>query len=183
MPSRVLGRHVERLAESGDLVDLGKLRCQLVAVALGHAAGDHQAGAVATLVVEREDRVDRLATGLVDERAGVHHDEVGERGVVGRFHAVREQRADQLVGIDVVLRAAERLDVEPLGHGHPRYPRHLPPGPIPAHPPESMSETPDTVGSLIAVGRGRHRHHWWARRNPGRGQRNDTSVPLLEHVT
>ena len=70
---------VERLTESGDLVDLGKLGGEFVAVALGHAAGDDQLRAVAALLVEREDRVDRLAARLVDERTGVDDDEVGER--------------------------------------------------------------------------------------------------------
>ena len=117
-----LGRgDVERLTEAGDLVDLGQLGGEFVAVPLGHAAGDDQARSVGALFVEREDRVDRLTAGVVDEGAGVDHDEVGERGVVGGLHAVREQRADQLVGVDVVLRAAERLDVEPLGHDDPRY--------------------------------------------------------------
>jgi hypothetical protein len=115
-------RHVERLAETGDLVDLRKRRCQFLAVPFGHAAGDDEAGTVAALPVECEDRVDRLASRVVDECAGVHDDQVGKGSVVGGLHAVREERADQLVGIDVVLRAAERLDVEPLGHDQPRYP-------------------------------------------------------------
>ena len=104
----------ERLAEAGDLVDLGKFGGEFVAVALGHASGDHEARAVHAEFVEREDRVDRLTAGLVDERAGVDDHEVGEGRVVGRLHAVGEQRTDQLVGVDIVLRAAQRLDVEPL---------------------------------------------------------------------
>ena len=117
-------RHgARRHAEAGDLVDLGQRLGQLVAVALGHAAGDDQPGAGLALVVEREDRVDRLLARLLDERARVDDDEVGRRRVVGRRHPVGQQRADQLVAVDLVLGAAQGLDVEPLPHGQPGYRR------------------------------------------------------------
>ncbi len=69
-------RQIERLTETGDLVDLGKRGGEFVAVALGHAAGHDEPRAVRSEFVEGEDRVDRLLTGGVDEGAGVDHDEV-----------------------------------------------------------------------------------------------------------
>ena len=65
---------------------------------------------------QRQDRVDRLLASLLDERARVHHHEVGLVDGFRRLQAIREQRADELVGVDLVLRAAQGLDVEPLGH-------------------------------------------------------------------
>ena len=64
-------------AEAGDLVDLGQGGGQLVAVALGHAAGDDEAGARPALLAEGEDGVDRLLAGGLDEGARVDDDEVG----------------------------------------------------------------------------------------------------------
>ena len=113
----------QRHAEPGDLVDLGQRGGQLGAVALGHAAGDDEPGAVATQLGEGEHGVDRLLPGRLDEGARVDDDEVGGAGVVSGLHPVGEQRADQLVRVDLVLRAAQRLDVEALGHGGPRYRR------------------------------------------------------------
>ena len=104
-------------AEAGDLVDLGQGGGELVAVALGHAAGDDEAAAVAPPLVEGQHGVDRLLAGGLDERARVDDDEVGRLGVVGRAQPVGEQRADELVGVDLVLRAAKRLDVEAFRHG------------------------------------------------------------------
>ena len=99
----------------------GSASASSAAVPLGHAAGDDEAGTVAALPVEGEDRVDALASRVVDERARVDDDQVGHARVVGRLHPVGEQRADQLVGIDLVLGTAERLDVEALRHVDPGY--------------------------------------------------------------
>ena len=63
--------------------------------------------------------------GVLDERAGVHDDEIGRLGVLGRRHAFGKEGADQLVGIDLVLRAAEGLDVEAPRHVAPGYRRRL----------------------------------------------------------
>ncbi len=52
-----------------------------------------------------------------DERARVDDDEVGVARLGRRCEPVGEQGCDDLVGVDSVLRAAERLDVEPLRHG------------------------------------------------------------------
>ena len=123
---RLVGQDVDGHAEPGDLIDLGQGLGQLVAVALGHAAGDDEAGAVLALVLEGEDRVDRLLAGLVDERTRVDDHEIGRGRVVGGRHAVGEQRADELVGVDLVLGAAQGLDVEALPHGPPGYRRRRP---------------------------------------------------------
>ncbi len=123
----------DRHAESGDLIHLGQRVGQLLAVALGHATGDNQAGTALALIFEGQDGVDRLLAGLVDERAGVDDHQVGLRRVVGGLHAIGQQRADQLVAVDLVLRAPQGLDVEALPHRCVRLPaRHR--------------ETPNCVG-------------------------------------
>ena len=111
----------DRHAEPGDLVDLGERLGELGSVPFGHAAGDDEARTVAALPVEGEDRVDALAPRVFDERTRVDDDQVGRARVVGRLHPVGEQRADQFVGVDLVLGTAERLDVEALRHVDPGY--------------------------------------------------------------
>ena len=115
------GRRLQRDAEPGDPVDLRQGGGELVAVALGHAPGDDEAAAGPAPPVEGEDRVDRLLPGGLDEGARVDDDEVGRLGVVGRTHPVGDQRADELVGVDLVLGTAKRLDVEAPGHDSPGY--------------------------------------------------------------
>ena len=66
--------------EADDRVGLGQRGRELVAVALGHAAGDHELRAGPLRVGERERDVDRLLAGRLDERAGVDDDEVGVLG-------------------------------------------------------------------------------------------------------
>jgi len=116
-------RGQQPLPEPRDAIDLGQRRRQLGAIALGHAAGDHEPGAVATALGEGEHRVDRLLAGRLDERTRVDDDEIGGPGVVGGDHPVGQQRANELVRIDLVLRTAQRLDVEALGHAAARYRR------------------------------------------------------------
>ena len=103
--------------EPDDGVGLGQRGRELVAVALGHAAGDDELGAGPLDVGERERDVDRLLARGFDERARVDDDEVGVARRRRRREPVGEQGRDDLVGVDGVLRAAERLDVEPLRHG------------------------------------------------------------------
>ena len=98
--------------EADDRVDLGQRGRELVAVALGHAAGDDELGPGLAGVAEGEDGVDRLLARRLDERARVDDDEVGVVGAVGGHQAVGQEARDDLVGVDGVLRAAERLDVE-----------------------------------------------------------------------
>ena len=111
----VAGRLVEADPEPGDLVDLGEGGGQLVAVALGHAAGDDESGAGPALLAEGEHGVDRLAAGGVDEGARVDDDQVGGARLGRGDHPVVDERADELVGVDLVLGTAQRLDVE-AGH-------------------------------------------------------------------
>ena len=108
----------DRHTEARHLVDLGQCLGQFVAVALGHTTGHHQPRPVFALFVEGEDGVDRFTPRFVDECARVHHHQIGERRIVGGGHAVGEQRADELVAIDLVLRAAQSFDVELLPHGY-----------------------------------------------------------------
>ena len=72
----------------------------------------HELGAGRLRVGERERDVDRLLAGRLDERARVHDDEVGSPARRRGHETVGEQGRDDLVGVDGVLRAAERLDVE-----------------------------------------------------------------------
>ena len=65
---------------------------QLVAVALGHAAGDHQAGSRPAGVGQFQHGVDRLLAGRLDEGTGVHHDQVGL--LRGRRRAGSRRRPD-----------------------------------------------------------------------------------------
>ena len=109
---RTTERH--RHAEPADRVDLGQRGRQLVAVPLGHAAGDDELGAGPLGVGQRQRDVDRLLARRFDERAGVHDDEVGIVGAGGRLETVGEQRRDDLVGVDRVLRTPQRLDPEGL---------------------------------------------------------------------
>ena len=71
--------------EPDDRVDLGQRGGELVAVALGHAAGDHELRArLAASADERQDGVDRLLACRLDERARVDDDQVGVVGAARR---------------------------------------------------------------------------------------------------
>ena len=89
-------------------------------MAFGHAAVTTSL-APATLVAQAQDRVDRLLAGLVDEGARVDDDDVGLVGRIDRRHAVGSETTLELVGVDLVLRAAERLEEVGLrlAHGRP----------------------------------------------------------------
>ena len=54
--------------------------------------------------------MDRLFPGFLDERARVHHDEISFVSRLSRGHAVGDQRAFELVAIDLVLGTPEGLD-------------------------------------------------------------------------
>ncbi len=90
--------------EADDGVGFWQCRRQLVAVALGHAAGDDQLRIGALRVGEGERDVDRLLTRGFDERARVDDDEIRILGRHGRRETVGEQGRDDLVAIDGVLR-------------------------------------------------------------------------------
>ena len=100
---------VEPVADGAVVVEaedrrLGQRPGQLRAVPLGHAADgdDGRAG-----VGRGEDRVDRVLLGGLDEAAGVHQDGVGAVGVVHQLVALGGQPPGQLLGVDLVARAAE----------------------------------------------------------------------------
>ncbi len=98
-------------------IDLGQRRSELVAVPLGHAARDDQARAGTTRAGELQHRLDRLLPGRLDERARVYDHEVGLLGARGGHEAVGLEQTGELVRVDLVLRAAERLQpVAALGH-------------------------------------------------------------------
>ncbi len=136
--NRRLGADGDRHPEPDHGVDFWQSRGQLVAVALGHASRDDQLGAIAATLAEGENRVDRLLAGLVDERTGVDHHEIGGGRIGRRPHAIGRQRADQLVAVDLVLRTPQRLD--PVRSWHP--PRvSMRPGPAARGQPSSRSIT------------------------------------------
>jgi hypothetical protein len=117
-PLLASGTQRDRHAETGDRIGLGERLGQVGAVALGQAPRDHQLGRRGLSVGQREDHVDRLLAGVLDEGAGVDDDQVGVVGRGGGNEPVGEHRPGQLVRVDLVLRTAQRL--HPKGAGHPR---------------------------------------------------------------
>ena len=111
----------ERGPEASHPVGLGQGLGQFVAVTLGQAAGDHQPGRRALGGGQLQDGVDRLPAGLLDEGAGVDHHHVGRARPVGPLQTAGGQRSLQLVRVDLVLGAAQRLYVIALRPGvrHP----------------------------------------------------------------
>ena len=101
------GRHQVHLGQGGG---------QLIAVALGHATGHHQAGAGPAGVVEGENGVDGLLPRRLDEGAGIDHHQVGLLGRGSRLVAALAQGSGQLLRVDLVLRTAQRLQPVTLSH-------------------------------------------------------------------
>ena len=54
-----------------------------------------------------EDRVDRFFLRGIDERAGVHHEDVGLLGDGSDFHSVLQHTPEHDLGVDQVLRATQ----------------------------------------------------------------------------
>ena len=108
------GYEVVEVRESEKQVDLGDLLRQLPLVALDQAAdGDDRFHAALRLEARgRQDRIDRLLLGGVDESAGVDEDHVGVWEVRGHDRAVPHEVAHQALGVDGRLVAAERDDAE-----------------------------------------------------------------------
>jgi hypothetical protein len=102
-----------KIARAQDVIDLGDIFDEVAGVALREAAGDDELSLRRLLVLGHlEDRVDALFFGGVDERAGVDDDDVGivrrvDQRVPGRFDL-----AEHELGIDLVLRATERDEVD-----------------------------------------------------------------------
>ena len=93
-----------------DLIDFGHLFEQDVALPLGHAAGDdHRPDLARLLQCEHlADDGERFLPGRLDEAAGVDDDHVGPVGVRLKGVAVLGELAEHPLGIDGVLRAAQR---------------------------------------------------------------------------
>ncbi len=104
------------LVEADECIDFGHLACEFLGKTLRHAAAHDQllAGffAQAALLVRVEDCVDGFLLRGVDERAGVDDEHVGLVGVGRDFHSVFQNAAEHDLGIDEVLRAAERDDAD-----------------------------------------------------------------------
>ena len=113
------------MPETGHEVDLGQGVAQLVAVALGHAAGHDQAGADAAAVGQIEHGVDRLLAGRLNESARVHDDEVRVVRVRGTAVPLRMEVPLELVGVHLVLRTAQGLQPVPT-HDLAHTPRTRP---------------------------------------------------------
>jgi hypothetical protein len=148
----------DRHPEARHGIRLGQRVGQLLAVALGQAARDHEAGAPGLAPGQVQDDLDGLLPGLLDERAGVHDDEVGRRGVVDGRHPVGQQGPDELVRVDLVLRAAQGLDEERAvpRHGAQGYP-WPPRGPAcaPAPPRRLLSNAGAQIGGPARQAQGR----------------------------
>ena len=110
------------LVEAEQRVDLGDPLGQLGAAALHEAAGgDDAPPRRATLpLLGRQERLDRLHAGGVDEGAGVDDEEVGVLRVLDDFGAGRGEAAEDQLGVHLVLGAAEadQRYAPRSGHGH-----------------------------------------------------------------
>ena len=114
----VEGRHEVAVgAQAQDGVDLRECLLDLHAETLGHTAEHDRARSRLGGVLGGEDRLHRLPTGIFDESAGVDHDHV--RLVDGaRSHVARlRQHRLQLLGVDLVLGAAQGGQVVRRPHG------------------------------------------------------------------
>ena len=117
----------DRHTEPGDLVDLGQRLGQLVAVPLGHAAGDDEPRAVAALSVEGEDRVDRLLARASSMNA--HVLTTTRSAAPGSSVASIPSASNVPISLSEstwFFGTAERLDVEALRHIDPGYRAHPP---------------------------------------------------------
>ena len=98
--------------ETCDMVYFGHGFSQFGAVALRQAAGHHQRGLGRLGFGQRQDRVDRLLTGLFHEGASVDYHQVGLLVGAGLRKTVGGEQTGELVGIDLVLGASERVQDE-----------------------------------------------------------------------
>ncbi len=89
----------------------GKLGRQFIAIAGGHAPRYHHRSLslLHFRQIERfEHRLDALFGSSLDERAGVHDDDIGGCGIIAQSEPGIRQACTHLLGIDLVLRAAQR---------------------------------------------------------------------------
>src|SRR5205085_11374189 len=97
-----------------DRIDLRHLLEDLGAVTLGETAGDDQ-GAAATVALQLrqlQDRVDRLLARAIDERARVDDHALGVFDSLDERMAGRGETAEHQLRIDLILRTAERGEVD-----------------------------------------------------------------------
>ena len=104
-----LGGDVRVVVEAEDRVGLGQRLGEVLAVALGQAAHRHDRlrGAVGLEVGRREQGVDGVLLGRLDEAAGVHHHRVGVLRVVDEPETAGLEASGELLGVDLVAGAAE----------------------------------------------------------------------------
>ena len=97
------------VVEAEDRVGLGQRLGEVLAVALGETADrDHGPGGPLGLQVGGlEQRVDRVLLGGLHEAAGVDHHRLGLAGVVDEPEAARLEPSGELLGVDLVARAAQ----------------------------------------------------------------------------
>ena len=98
------------LVDAHQQVDFRNLLHQILLVALGKAARDHQRTALADLLVPRhvENRVDGLLLRRRDEPAGVHHQHIRLRGIVRQLIPVLPQQPQRGLAIHAVLITSQR---------------------------------------------------------------------------
>ena len=96
----------------------GSASASSVAVALGHAAGDHEPGVgpLRRRPAPGQSSIDSCRAASTNAQVLTTIRSASPACVRGR-EPVGEERGDDLVGVDGVLRAAQGLDEEPGGHG------------------------------------------------------------------
>ena len=106
----------DRLTETGHSIDGRAILTQFGPDPLREAARHHEARSRPPASRQVVDRLQRLAPGVGDEGARVHHDEVRLGGILGRPVAVGGESPGDLVGVDLVLGAAQSLQPVPPRH-------------------------------------------------------------------
>ena len=109
-------RHRHRVGEPRNRVDFRNRVAHLIAVALGQAPRHDETRPVFACIGQGENRVDRLLARRLDERTRVDDHDVGVGRCACRYEPVGQERTDQLLGINLVLRAAQRLYPEAVRH-------------------------------------------------------------------
>ena len=106
------------VVEAEHRVGLGQALREVGAVPLGQTAHrDDRLRAAGLLEVGgREQRVDGVLLGLLDEPAGVHDDGVRVGRVCDEGEPARRQPARQLLGVDLVAGAAQGHERDGVGH-------------------------------------------------------------------
>ena len=93
-------------ARAYDAVDLGDERLQLLAIALRETSRDDQLLVGLLELRLLHDGVGGLGFGRIDERARIHDDGVGLRGIRAELPAGLAELRDHDFGVDEVFRAA-----------------------------------------------------------------------------